>query len=95
MKILLTLFSLLKISKALVKCNGTVTKLQLCFLSDKYDKGQPPRCEGCKPMELLSSVTVFAISELDEQQNTVTLNLLLSAVWNDTRVTIETNDPNE
>ena len=77
---------------ALVKCNGTVTKLQLCFLSDKYDKGKPPRPF---PMKMVSSVTTFKIAELDENQNTITLNLLISALWNDTRITLETDDPNE
>ena len=46
-------------------------------------------------MNLSSSLTVFKIAELDENQNTITLNLLLSVVWNDTRVTLESNDPNE
>ena len=44
---------------------------------------------------MVSSVTVFKIAELDENQNTLTLNLLLSIIWNDTRLTLETNDPNE
>ena len=94
---LLTIILLLKIKStvALVKCNGTVTELQLCSLADKYQKGVPPGCKGCKPMNLSSSLTVFKIAELDENQNTITLNLLLSVVWNDTRVTLESNDPNE
>ena len=86
------LFLKIKSTKALVKCNGTVTKLQLCFLSDKYDKGKPP---GKWPMKMVSSVTTFKIAELDENQNTITLNLLISALWNDTRITLETDDPNE
>ena len=89
------LFLKIKSSKALVKCNGTVTELQLCSLADKYQKGVPPGCKDCKPMSLSSSLTVFKIAELDENQNTITLNILLSVVWNDTRVTLESNDPNE
>ena len=94
---LLTIILFLKIkpTKALVKCNGTVTELQLCSLDVKYQKGVPPGCKDCKPMSLSSSLTVFKIAELDENQNTVTLNLLLSVVWNDTRVTLESNDPDE
>ena len=94
---LLTIILFLKIksTNALVKCNGTVTELQLCSLANKYQKGVPPGCKGCKPMSLSSSLTVFKIAELDENQNTITLNLLLSVVWNDTRVTLESNDPNE
>ena len=91
-KFLVFLLFPIRSATALVKCNGTVTKLQLCFLSDKYDKGKPP---GKWPMKMVSSVTTFKIAELDENQNTITLNLLISALWNDTRITLETDDPNE
>ena len=85
------LFLIIKTTKALVKCNGTVTKLQLCSLADEYQKGVPPGCKGCKPMSVSSSITVLKIAEMDENQNTITLNVLLSVVWNDTRLTLESN----
>ena len=85
----------LKTSKALVKCNGTVTKLQLCSLAEKYDKGTPFPCKGCDALKVSTSVTVLKIAELDENKNTITLNALLSVWWNDTRITLETNDLNE
>ena len=91
--ILFLLFA--KQTTALVKCNRTVSKLQLCFIDEKYDKGAPPGNGVPEPMKMVSSVTVFKIAELDENQNTLTLNLLLSIIWNDTRITLETNDPNE
>jgi hypothetical protein len=84
-----------KASKALVKCNGTVTKLQLCSLAQKYEQGTPIQCKVCDPLKVLTSVTVFKIAELDENKNTITLNALLSVWWNDTRVTLETNHLNE
>ena len=40
-------------------------------------------------------MSVFKIAEIDPDQSTITLNLLLSIVWNDTRLTVESNDPNE
>jgi hypothetical protein len=92
LKFLVYLLLSIRSTTALVKCNGTVTKLQLCFLSDKYDKGKPA---GKWPMKMVSSVTTFKIAELDENQNTITLNLLLSVMWNDTRITLETDNPNE
>ena len=46
-------------------------------------------------MKLSSSVTVFKIASVDEQHYTITLNLLLSIIWKDTRLTLESNDPNE
>ena len=78
-----------------------------CFLTNKssfgyitgIDTGVPipytTGCKGCVPSRVLSSVTVFKIAEIDPDQSTLTLNLLLSIVWNDTRVTVESNDPNE
>ena len=64
------------------------------------DSGFPPGypwhgCEGCEPMFLYASVTVFKIAELDDRKNTLTLNVLLSMLWDDTRVTLETNKKNE
>ena len=91
---LIFLAFVIKTSKALVKCNGTVKKLQLCSLAEKYNKGTP-NCQGCDPLKILTSVAVFKIAELDENKNTITLNALLSVWWNDTRVTLETNDLNE
>ena len=97
MKLTFVLFLavVIKTSKALVKCNGTVTKLQLCSLAEKYDKGSPKTCKGCDPLKVSTSVTVFKIAELDENKNTITLNALLSVWWNDTRITLETNELNE
>ena len=91
----ISLAFVVRTSKALVKCDGGLTKLKLCSLVEKYDKGVPLECKHCDPLEMRSSVTVFKIAELDEDQDTITLDLLLSVSWNDTRLTLETNDPNE
>ena len=91
----ISLAFVIRTSKALVKCDGGMTKLKLCSLVEKYDKGVPLECKHCDPLEMRSSITVFKIAELDEDQDTITLDLLLSVSWNDTRLTLETNDPNE
>ena len=75
----------------LAPCNGTVSKLQLCMLVSDYDKGSPP----IFPMYLLTSITIFSISEVNQFENTISLNLLISAVWNDTRLTLESNYSNK
>ena len=49
---------------ALIPCSGNVTKLQLCFLGSEYDKGIP----SMRPLNLLTSVTVFSISEVEQDQ---------------------------
>ena len=58
--LLVVVLYLNNLSQALVPCNGNVTKLQLCFLGSEYDKGIPPN----PPMNLLTSVTIFSISEV-------------------------------
>ena len=77
--------------QALVRCNENVTKLQVCSLISDYDKSS----SGENPLKLGTSVTVFKIAELDEKQHTISLNLLLSVWWYDTRLTIESNNSNK
>ena len=84
----------LAIGQALIQCNKNATKEQLCSLYDKYEKGTSDVKITGKPMSIKSSVTMLKIAELDQNKNTITLNILLSIFWNDTRITIESNTPN-
>ena len=95
LKFLIFLLSVVRYSKALVKCNGKVSKIQLCSLqNDEYDESIPPWSPG-NPMILYSYITVYKIAELHEEENTITLNFLLSVVWYDTRISLEDNNPNK
>ena len=95
LKLLILLLSVIRLSTALVKCNGKVSKIQLCNLqNDEYDEGIPPWSPE-NPMILKSSVTVHKIAELNEEENTISLNFLLSVVWYDTRLSLESNNPNK
>ena len=92
---LIFLLFVVRFSNALVKCNGKVSKIQLCSLqNDEYDEGIPPWSPG-NPMILNSYITVYKIAELNEEENTITLNFLLSVVWYDTRLSLEDNNPNK
>ena len=84
----------LAIGQALIQCNKNATKEQLCSLYDKYEKGTSDLKITGKPMSIKSSVTMLKIAELDQNKNTIALNVLLSIWWNDTRITIESNAPN-
>ena len=98
MKMIILLFifhSLIRRSQALVNCNGNVTKLQLCSFVPEYDNGNTDWTSTGKPMKVWSSVTIFRIAELDEDQNTITLNVLLSVWWYDSRIQIESQHPNK
>ena len=89
--IMFSLYLLGSTAQALVRCNGNVTKLQVCSLVSNYQKSR----SGGKPLKLGTSVTLFKIAELDENRHTISFNLLLSVWWYDTRLTIESNNPNK
>ena len=82
-----------KITQSFVLCNETVEALQICRFGE-YDKGQPPWEPG-NPLRILNSVTIFSMAEFDDSQNTVSLDILLAIVWNDTRITLKSNDLNK
>ena len=84
----------LAFSQALINCNKNATKEQLCSLYDRYEKSRSDWKITGKPMSIKSSVTMLKIAELDQNKNTITLNVLLSIWLNDTRITIESNTPN-
>ena len=51
----------------LVKCNGTVLKLQLCNNQEiEYDESFPPFSPG-NPLTVKPSITVLKIAELDDK----------------------------
>ena len=93
--LLVTLSLLSSCHSVLVKCNGDVKKLQLCNLhKDEYDEGRPHYSPG-HPTIIKPSVIVYKIADLDDQENTISLNFLLSIVWHDPRIGLEDNNPNK
>ena len=45
-------------------------------------------------MTLKTAINVLKIAQFDENHNTITLNVLLSVAWSDTRIRLESNKPN-
>ena len=84
----------LELIQGLVQCNGTVTRLQLCSLEADYNARQTGTTgsvnSGGLPvmpvMPVTTAINVLKIAQLDENHNTITLNVLLSVIWNDTRL---------
>ena len=94
LKFLILLLSVIRFSNALVKCNGKVSRIQLCNLhNNEYEQSMPSFSPG-NPMILKTVVVVYKIAELNEKENTITLNFLLAVKWYDTRLSLESNDPN-
>ena len=78
----------LELIQGLVQCNGTVTKLQLCSLEADYNArstGKNTKTNGY-PLLVNTAINVLKIAQFDENRNTITLNIILSVIWNDTRL---------
>ena len=65
---LLTLLCIFSTTKALVRCNGNVTKIQLCSLEPIYEKGFSRKNNQGEPLKIWSSVHVKEIAELDQHR---------------------------
>ena len=96
LKFLVLLLSVARFNNALLeKCNRKVLNIQLCNLhKDEYNKGIPPWSPG-NPMILKPAVTVYEFAELNEEENSITLNFLLAVLWYDTRLGLESINPNQ
>ena len=85
---ILFFLSCLELIQGLVQCNGTVTKLQLCSLEADYNArstGKNTKTNGY-PLLVNTAINVLKIAQFDENRNTITLNIILSVIWNDTRL---------
>ena len=72
-------------------CENEAVGIRLCSLVHNYDKAYPL----IQPMNLQTTVTVYDIVEFDQDEGTFTLFLDLLTVWNDTRLTLKSDDPTE
>ena len=81
--------------QAIIECNKTVTKLQLCSIKTDYNSRITDSKLLGHPLAVQTEINVFKIAQLDENLNTITLNVLLSVVWNDTRIALESNNKNQ
>ena len=100
--LLLVYPNLFHFGQGLVNCNKTVSEIQLCTLVSDYDQGMPDssvHCpDGCplpdgQPTQIKTSVTLFSVAEFNDDQNTMTLKILLFTWWNDTRLSLTPEGP--
>ena len=100
---LLVLQNLFHFGQTLISCNETVLKLQLCTLVSDYEKGYPDsivHCpDGCQshghgqPTQIKTSITLFSLDEFNEDKSTISLKVLIALFWNDTRLSLPQNFP--
>ena len=88
---LLVLQMLFHFGQTLFSCNETASKLQLCSLVSIYEKGKAAIVtdyNNVTAARIDSSITLFSLDEFNEQQSTISLNVLLALWWNDTRLSL-------
>ena len=80
----------------LISCDQPIIGKQLCKVNktveNKLIKVWPDDFE--KPLKISSVLTIDSIPELNENEGTITINARLKLVWNDTRITFKSDDPN-
>ena len=64
-----------------------VTKVQICTLDENYNTED----SGKRPLQVKSSMTLLSLSDFDENLREMSMTILLAMVWNDTRLTLESN----
>ena len=74
------------IGKQLCKVNKTMENKLIEVWPDFFDDFETP-------LKISSVLTIDSIPEFNENEGTITFNLMLKLVWNDTRITIKSDDP--
>ena len=82
----------ISIVQSLNICNQTVSKLQICSLDPEYNKGSTDYLFNNQKMKMDTRFAVNSIAEFDQNHKHITLDLILSTTWNDSRLTIESPD---
>ena len=79
----------------LISCDQPVIGKQLCKVNktveNKLIEVWPDDFE--KPLKISSVLTIDSIPELNENEGTITINAMLKVFWNDTRITLKSDDP--
>ena len=73
-------------------CSENFEGIRLCSLDANYDKSYPP---DPRPISLKQTITLLDIFEFNADTQTVTLSLRLKTFWKDTRITLQSSNPNE
>ena len=80
--------STIESTTALIGCNKSITKLQLC--SEKPHNPDFPDDLGIqKPMDLKMTLNLISMAEFNDDESTILVNIILGLFWNDTRITLE------
>ena len=76
------------IGRQLCKVNKTIENKIIKVMPDFFDHFETP-------LKISSVLTIYSIPEFNENEGTITINAMLKLVWNDTRITLKSDDPME
>ena len=74
------------IGKQLCKVNKTMGSKLIVLWPDLFD-------DFGTPMKISSTLEIDSIPEFNENEGTITINAMLKVFWNDTRITLKSDDP--
>lgn len=72
----------------LKSCNDSVNFTQLCSLTETYTPGFNDFRDTGILTNIQTIVSMFQLADIDVIKDTVTVNMIFSAIWNDTRLSI-------
>ena len=74
------------VGKQLCKVNETMGNKLIVLWPDLFD-------DFGTPMKISSTLEIDSIPEFNENEGTITINAVLKLFWNDTKITIKSDDP--
>ena len=74
------------IGRQICKVNKTMGNTVIELWPDLFLSGNP--------LLIASKLTIDSIPEFNENESTITFNAILKLLWNDTRITFKSDDPN-
>ena len=89
--VLLSIFLTFSIScvRALVSCNETVLKVQLCSVRP-HSPSHPDIVTPGQKMILEMSLNLISVAEFNDDESTILINIIFGIFWNDTRISLLT-----
>ena len=84
-------FSIFAIScaRALISCNDTVSKVQLCSVRP-HSPSHPDIITPGQKMILEMSLNLISVAEFNDDESTILINIIFGIFWNDTRISLLT-----
>ena len=81
----------------IINCDQPVIGRQICKVNKTMGNTVielwPDLFLSGNPLNIASKLTIDSIPEFNENEGTITFNAILKLLWNDTRITFKSDDP--